>query len=115
LTSVLSKVQESFANKWINEDINGKISNSQNGGLPRSSTLYALLNLHRNWYRAMDEPQREIQIIYLDFRKAFDLIDHNILLSSNIEAVRPLFLRRWWRWSAVVECGGGVWRSNEEE
>jgi hypothetical protein len=46
--------------------------------------------------------------------------------SSNIEAVRPLFLR-WWRWWSVVEvvecggvwwsaveCGGGV-RRNEEE
>ena len=83
MTSVLSKVQESFANKWINEDINGKISNSQYGGLPRSSTLYALLNLLRNWYRAMDEPQRVIQIIYLDFRKAFDLIDHNIYLNKR--------------------------------
>ncbi len=29
LTSVLSKVQESFANKWINEDINGKIPNME--------------------------------------------------------------------------------------
>ena len=39
--------------------------------------------------------------------------------SSNIEAVRPGFLR-WWRWWSVVECGGGgggggVRRRCEEE
>jgi hypothetical protein len=55
LTSVLSKVQESFANKRINEDINRKISNSQYGGLPGSSTLYALLNLLHNWYTSHKE------------------------------------------------------------
>ena len=95
LTSVLSKVQESFTNKWINEDINGKISNSQYGGLPGSSTLYALLNLLHNWYRAMDEPQRVIRIIFLDFRKAFDLINHNILLRNMKEMGVRLALIQW--------------------
>jgi hypothetical protein len=94
LTSVLSKVQESFANKWIKEDINGKISNSQCGGLPRSSTLYALLNLLHNWYRAMDEPQRVIRIFF-DFRKAFNLIDHNILLRNMKEMGVRLSLIHW--------------------
>jgi hypothetical protein len=83
-----------LTNKWINEDINGKISNSQNGGLPRSSKLYALLNLLHNWYRAMDEPQRVIRIIFLDFRKAFDLIHHNILLRNMKEmGVRLAFIQ----------------------
>ena len=95
LSSVLSKVQESFTNKWINEDINGKISNSQYGGLPGSSTLYALLNLLHNWYRAMDEPQRVIRIIFLDFRKAFDLINHNILLRNMKEMGVRLALIQW--------------------
>jgi hypothetical protein len=95
LTSFLSKVQESFANKWINEDINGEISNSQYGGLPRSSTLYALLNLLHSWYRAMDEPQRVIPIILLDFRKAFNLIDYNILLRNMKEMGVRLALIQW--------------------
>jgi hypothetical protein len=83
-----------LTNKWINKDINGKFSNSQNGGLPRSSTLYALLNLLHNWYRAMDEPQRVIRIIFLDFRKAFDLIHHNILLRNMKEmGVRLAFIQ----------------------
>ena len=30
----------------------------------------------------MDIPQRVIRVTFLDFRKAFDLIDHNILLEN---------------------------------
>ena len=82
LTSVLSKVQESFAN-------------SQYGGLPGSSTLYALLNLLHNWYRAMDKPQRVIRIIFLDFREVFDLINHNILLRNMKEMGVRLALIQW--------------------
>jgi hypothetical protein len=36
-----------------------------------------------------------------------------MIISSNIEAVRPGFLR-WWRWWSVVECGGVRRRSEEE-
>ena len=54
LTSVLSNVQEPFAVKWISEDIQGKISDSQNGGIHGSSTALALLNLIHKWYKAMD-------------------------------------------------------------
>ncbi len=79
LTSVLGKLQESFAVKWLYEETNSKISKSQHGGLPGSSAVLALINdklLHR-WQKAMDETQRVIRIVFLDFRKAFDLIDHN--------------------------------------
>ena len=47
LTSVLSKVQESFVVDWINEDIQDKISESQFGVIRNSSTSLALLYLIR--------------------------------------------------------------------
>jgi hypothetical protein len=34
------------------------------------------------WYEVMDTANRIIQIIFLDFKKAFDLIDHNILVEN---------------------------------
>ena len=82
LTSVLSKVQESFVLDWINEDIHDKISESQLGGIRNSSTSLALLYLIHKWYEAMDTPNRIIRIIFLDFKKAFYLIDHNVLLKD---------------------------------
>ncbi len=42
----------------------------------------------------MDETQRVIRIVFLDFRKAFDLIDNNKLLENmcNI-GVRPALVK----------------------
>ena len=60
LTSVLSKIQESIAVKWINEDIQGKMSASQYGGIHGSSTVPAVLNLIQKWYKAMEIAQRVI-------------------------------------------------------
>ena len=63
LTSVLGKLQERFAVKWFYEHINDKISNSQYGGLPKSSTVLALLRLLHNWHKAMDViSQRRLKV-----------------------------------------------------
>ena len=88
LTSVLAKLQESFAVKWMYEDIDGKISDFQYGGLPGSSAVYTLVNLVHKWYKATDESHRVVRI-FLDFRKAFDQIDHNRLL----ETIRKIGVR----------------------
>ena len=43
----------------------------------------------------MDEMQRVIRIVFLDFGKAFDLIDHNKLLENMKEMGVRSFLIRW--------------------
>ena len=53
LTSVLAKIQETFAVKWMYEDNTGKISDSQYGGVPRSSTINALVNLLHKCHKLM--------------------------------------------------------------
>ena len=41
----------------------------------------------------MDNPNKVIRIVFLDFRKAFDLIDHNVLLENcNNIGIRPAIL-----------------------
>ena len=64
----------------MNEDIHGKISASQFWGIRNSSTY--LLYLMQKWYEVMDTANRKVRIIFLDFKNAFDLIDHNILLEN---------------------------------
>ena len=95
LTSVLSKVQESFVVDWTNEDIHDKISESQFGCIRNSSTSLALLYLIHKWYEAMDTPNRIIRIIFLDFKKALDLIDHNILLKDMKSIGVRMALIKW--------------------
>ena len=64
-------MQELFAFKWINEDIQDKIWDSHWEGL-----------IIHKFYKAMGILQRLIRVIFLDFRKAFYLIDRNILLKN---------------------------------
>ena len=68
LTSTLSKVQESYVNDWIYENVYDKISSSQFGGLPGTSTIHALIYLLHKWHMAMESPQRIVRITFLDFR-----------------------------------------------
>ena len=77
LTSTLSKVKD-------------QISEFQFGGLPGTSTVQALIYLLHKWHLAMHTPGKVIRIAFLDFRKAFDLLDHNKLIETftNI-GVRP--------------------------
>ena len=65
------------------------------GGLPRSSTINALVNLIHKWHKSMDEMHRVIRIVFLDFRKAFDLIDHNKLLENMEEMGVRSALIKW--------------------
>jgi hypothetical protein len=62
LTSIFSKIQESFVVEWMMEDISSNISPAQYGGLPGSSTILALLNLVHNWYQALEKPRTVIRI-----------------------------------------------------
>ena len=76
------------------DDTTEKISDSQYGGLPRSSTVNALVNLLHNWHKLMDERHRVIRVVFLDFRKAVDLIDHNKLLENmRTMGVRPALIK----------------------
>ena len=91
LTSVLSKLQESYVVSWLKEDIHGKIAEVQYGGRSGSSAILALINLVHKWHVAFDTPGSVItRIMFLDFRKAYDLIDHNIMLENCCKiGIRP--------------------------
>ena len=82
LTSTLSKVQESYATEWIYEDFRNKISEFQFGGVPGTSAVQALIYLLHKWHSAMHTSGKVIRIVFLDFRKAFYLVDHNKLLKT---------------------------------
>ena len=93
ITSIFSKIQESYALEWMLDDSKENISRRQFGGIPGSSPVLALLEMLHNWYSAMETLDTVIRVIFLDFTKAFDLIDHNILLSDLKEVgVRPALL-----------------------
>ena len=92
LTPVLSKQLESFIGKWMLESIKEKIDFNQYGGLRGTSTTHALVDLLQNWHNII-HTNKTVRILYIDFRKAFDSVNHVILLDRFRElGVHPVLI-----------------------
>ena len=81
LTSAVCKVLESIIRESIIEHMtcNSLISNAQHGFLPKRSCVSQLLTSIEYW---TDEMQKgnPVDVIYVDFKKAFDKVPHERLL-----------------------------------
>ena len=62
-------------------NFHGLLYRHQSAYRPYHSCKTALLNLTDNWLNAMDKSSL-VGVILLDLSKAFDLVDHDILLSK---------------------------------
>ena len=100
LTPVLSKVQESFVHSWMWEIIQPLLDKLQFGAVKGTCTTHALILMLHDWLKATDNSRKKnfIQIVLLDYAKAFDHINPNILMQklTNMDIPDPLL--RW------VEC-----------
>ena len=84
--SVLSVVAKLFEKAIFNQaykylDDNNILTKFQSGFRPLHSTLTALLDTTDNWYLNIDNGLTNA-ILFIDLKKAFDTIDHEILLSK---------------------------------
>jgi len=107
LTSVVSKVMESI----IKDDMvtilqkEGLLNTSQHGFMRKRSCLTNLLECFEEWTKALDEGYG-IDVIYLDYRKAFDSVPHKRLImklksygfhSKTIMWIENFLSDRWMR------------------
>jgi hypothetical protein len=97
LTATLSKTCERFVADWLMDLIGEKIDKRQFGSLKNSSTTHALLSLLHHLLNETDVPENAVRIFLLDFSKAFDHIDHNILLSKLSDMDVPSLITNWIR------------------
>ncbi len=81
LTSVCCKIMESLVSKALLSHMkaNNFLTVAQHGFLSKSSTLTAQLSCYNVWNRALDNWEW-IDVISLDYSKAFDTVSHNKLL-----------------------------------
>ena len=96
LTPALSKLAEDFVvSKYIGSAVLETIDSNQFGAIPNSSTLHALISMMHTWAQATDGTSSPVRVVCLDYRKAFDLVDHGILAAKILGLRIPRGIARW--------------------
>ena len=93
LTPCVSKVAEEFiVEDYVKPAILNVIDRSQYGAIPNSSTTMALISMLHHWCVNTDGNGTTIRTILFDYRKAFDFIDHGILVNKvgNLDIPRSV-------------------------
>ena len=90
---------EHFVAKWIMSQLGQLIDLNQFGSLPGRSTTHALSSLvhHLYNYKVTDQRDQCVRDLLLDFSKAFDRINHNILLRKMKDLTIDPTLIEWVR------------------
>ena len=69
--------------KYIKPAILAKVDEHQYGTVPRSDTTIVLISMLHAWLSETDGNGATVRAVLFDFRKAFDLIDHKILMPKR--------------------------------
>ena len=78
----MAKVLEESQLKLNRKDL--RINTSQHAFTEDKSTVTTLASITQGWYNATDRgtPHNGVQVVFVDFRKAFNLVDLRLLLSK---------------------------------
>ena len=83
LTSTLSKLAEGIIiDKELKHTVLKSIDSRQYGFIPGSSTTFALISMLHEWLSSTDKSNSAVGIVLLDYKKAFDLVDHTLLIAK---------------------------------
>ena len=96
LTPALSKLAEDIViEKYVSHAVLEIVSQDQFGGIPKSSATLALISIIHTCAQATDGTGASVRVLLFDYRKAFDLIDHNILVQKIRKLSIPLPIVNW--------------------
>ena len=83
LTPCLSKVaEECVVVDYVKSTVLNVLDPSQYGAVPKSSTTQALIHMLHHWTKGCDGNGATVRVTLYDYKKAFDLIDHWILVNK---------------------------------
>ena len=95
LTPVVSKVVEEFVYKWVLNDVQPQLHWDQFGALQGSSTVDALVYFLHKLYSTTDKAGAHTRAVLVDYQKAFDHLNHQIII-NKLEKLRvPELLVEW--------------------
>ena len=95
LTSTLCKIaEEVIVSSHLKPTLLTCMDFNQSGFVPGSCTTFALILLIHRWSEVLDKSDSSVRALLLDYRIAFNVIDHNILCKKlQGISVRPLVLK----------------------
>ena len=79
----------------MDDIVRDAIDSKQFGGIAGTSTTNALVEMTHRWYEATHILNTYVRVVMLDFSKAFDLINHHILLEKLTNSGLPRHIVRW--------------------
>jgi len=68
---------------WIMNSVLPKLDSKQFGAIRGRSTTHALVDMLHMWHKALDQSQLA-RVVFLDFSKAFNSVDHAAVNLSSI-------------------------------
>ena len=81
--------------KYVDDIVCDAMGSKQFRGIAGTSTTDALVEMTHRWYEATDILNTYVRVVMLDFSKAFDLINHHILLEKLTNSGLPRHIVRW--------------------
>ena len=95
-TPAMYKIAEDFVvSKHVAPAVLEVIDSNQFEAIPNSSTLHALTSMMHTWAQATDGTGSAVRVVCLDYRKAFDLVDHGTLADKIMGLRIPRGVARW--------------------
>ena len=95
LTPVVAKILEGFVCGWLEKFSPDHEDSFQFGCVKGTCTTHGLIELNHSWAVANDTPKCYVRVMFLDFSRAFDHVEHDILLNKWSTTDIPQFLLRW--------------------
>ena len=95
ITSSISKVAEYFLCNFFNEHFNKFLDSNQFGCTSKRSTTFALIKFSHFLFTESDKQHNILRILFVDFMKAFDLVDTNVLFRKLVELDFPRHVTTW--------------------
>jgi hypothetical protein len=95
ITSSISKVAESIVSRFFNQHFNPLLDSNQFGCSKDRSTTHALIKICHVIFEGSDQSDNFTRVLFIDFTKAFDVINHNVLHKKLVEYKFPPHLVTW--------------------
>jgi len=94
VTPTISKLLEVNVGGWILDAVVDKLDTRQFGALKGRSTTHALIDMLHHWHAAVDSGS-SVPVLFVDFAKAFDHTDHNLVIHKLRRLQLPNIIIDW--------------------